>query len=62
MTPNHDHATLFQAPPAAPAVRAAAAEPQAALDDSDAAMRRLRDPFTVEAAPAATPSEAVPAV
>ncbi len=62
MTPNHDHATLFQAPPAPPAGRAAAGQPQAALDDNDAAMRRLRDPFAVEAAPAATPAEAVPAV
>jgi hypothetical protein len=45
MTPTHDHATLFRAPAAAEPT----SRPQPAADGDDGAMRRLRDPFAVEA-------------
>jgi hypothetical protein len=58
MTPNHDSATLFVAPPEPPAT-GAAPKPRATVDDGAEAMRRLRHPFAVEQAPA-TPDETSP--
>ncbi len=49
MTPIHDHATLFLAPPTSPA-GGAADRTESAVDGGPAAMRRLRDPFAVHAA------------
>jgi hypothetical protein len=47
MTANHDHATLFIAPPAT----AADTPPAPAVDGGAEAMRRLRHPFAVERPP-----------
>ena len=49
MTVNHDHATLFVAPSAPPAVQAiaAAGRPEPAVNSGADAMRRLLDPFAV---------------
>ncbi|WP_229075062.1 hypothetical protein [Actinoplanes sp. DH11] len=57
MTPNHDHATLFLAPPARPGVQQE--RPEAPVDGSAAAMRRLRHPFAVPAEPAPAAARAV---
>ncbi|MFI5896160.1 hypothetical protein ACIA5D_39275 [Actinoplanes sp. NPDC051513] len=46
MTPNHDHASLFVAPPA-PHGAEADGRPQSTVDDGAEAMRRHRDPFAV---------------
>ncbi|MFF5289543.1 hypothetical protein [Paractinoplanes globisporus] len=46
MTPNHNHATLFVAPPATRGTEAAG-RPRSTVDDGAEAMRRLRDPFAV---------------
>ena len=55
MTVNHDHATLFVAPPAPPAVQAiAAGRPEPAVNSGAEAMRRLLDPFAVPAHSART--------
>jgi hypothetical protein len=47
MTPNDDHATLFQAPPAAPTAEADD-PPESTIDSGAAAMRELRHPFEVQ--------------
>ena len=56
MTPDHDHATLFKAPPAQPG-----AEPEdgkrRSTDDTTEEMRRLRHPFAVPPAPPARNTE-----
>ena len=57
MTPNHDHATLFLAPPSPSAVETAG-KPESAIDSSATAMRRLRDPFAVQPAQGTCPAEA----
>jgi hypothetical protein len=49
-TPNHDHATLFVAPPTPAA--ASTRSPQHTTDDGTEAMERLLHPFTVQPAPA----------
>jgi hypothetical protein len=46
MTPNHDHATLFVAPPAAPE-KEVPGRPQSTVDHGAEAMRSLREPFVV---------------
>ena len=58
MTPNHDHATLFLAPSAPAAVRAAG-KPESTVDGGAAAMHRLRHPFAVQAVRPAASDEAV---
>ena len=51
MTLNHDHATLFVAPSAPPAVQAitAAGGPERTVNSGAEAMRQLLDPFAVPA-------------
>jgi hypothetical protein len=49
MTPNHDHNTLFQAPPAPQADADAAGRPEP--DSRTEAMQGLRHPFAVPPAP-----------
>jgi len=53
MTPNHDHASLFVAPPS-PAE--AVGRPQSAVDRGAEAMRWLRHPFAAPGAPAPGPA------
>ncbi|MFI7602431.1 hypothetical protein [Actinoplanes sp. NPDC049681] len=55
MTPNHDHATLFVAPPMPPGTAAAVRE-RPAVDDQGEAMDRLRHPFAVGGNPAVVPA------
>lgn len=55
MTPNHDHASLFLAPPAPPADEAADESGQEAEAGAEA-MRRLRDPFAVHTDESAEPA------
>ena len=56
MTPNHDHNTLFQAPPAQQAADAeAAGRPEP--DSRTEAMQGLRHPFAVPPAPAITATD-----
>lgn len=56
MTPNHDHATLFLAPAVPPAAETAG-RPESTVDSGAAAMRRLRNPFAVQANRATAPAE-----
>jgi len=49
MTPNHDHASLFVAPPSPPGAEVAD-RPQSAVDRGAEAMRCLRHPFAVRGA------------
>ena len=49
MTPNHDHASLFVAPPSVPGTEAVG-RPQSAVDRGAEAMRWLRHPFTAPSA------------
>jgi hypothetical protein len=46
MTPNHDHATLFVAPPTPPTAGERSG-PQPVADDGTEAMERLLHPFTI---------------
>ena len=46
MTPNHDHASLFVAPPSPPGT-AAVGRPSSAVDRGAEAMSWLRHPFAV---------------
>jgi hypothetical protein len=59
MTPNHDHATLFVAPPAPAAVEAAGRHGSTVADGAEA-MRRLRHPFAVRPARATGSAEVPP--
>jgi hypothetical protein len=49
MTPNHDHATLFVAPPTPPTANDRNG-PRHTADDGTEAMERLLHPFTVQPA------------
>jgi hypothetical protein len=51
MAPNHDHATLFVAPPA-PRASESTGKTESAVDDGADAMRRLRHPFAIRSAQA----------
>jgi len=55
MTPNHDHASLFVAPPLPPGTEAVV-RPKPAVDRGAEAMRWLRHPFAVPGTPAPRPA------
>jgi hypothetical protein len=57
MTPNHDHATLFLAPPAPPE---ADGRSQRTADSGTEALRQLRHPFSVQSARATGTTTAAP--
>lgn len=60
MTPNHDHTSLFVAPPS-PRGTEAVGRPQSAVDRGADAMRWLRHPFVAPGAPTRAAAEQGPA-
>jgi hypothetical protein len=55
MTPNHDHATLFVAPPPPPGTETVG-RAESTIDQGAEAMRWLRHPFAVRGVPVTLPT------